>query len=214
MPDEPPATPEVLYGEPPRRASVWPWLLVIVLILALAGTAYAIFSSWGSAAKETGVVPGVVGLSPDDAKDAIEEAGFKFKNEGEQPSADIAAGSVANQVPKEDTELAKGETVTVWISSGEGQVKVPALVGKSRQDAIDILEGLGLDWHVTEEINDKEEAEKVLRQDPEGGAEVDAGTTVELWVAVPSSVVLCRGSSARTRPPPKPCSPGWVWCPK
>jgi beta-lactam-binding protein with PASTA domain/predicted Ser/Thr protein kinase len=190
VPDESPAAPEVLYGEPPRRASVWPWLLVIVLILALAGTAFAIFSSWGSGAKENGVVPGVVGMSPADAQDAIETAGFKFKNGGEQASPDVAAGLVANQVPKQDTELAKGETVTVWISSGQGQVKVPPLVGKSRQDAIDNLEALGLDWHVTEEINDQEKAENVLRQDPKGGVMVDAGTTVELWVAVPSSTVM------------------------
>ncbi len=189
-PEEPPAAPEVLYGERPRRASVWPWLLVIVLILALAGTAFAIFSNWGSAAKEKGVVPGVVGMSPKDAESAIKAAGFEFKNEGTQPSADIAAGLVANQVPKEDTELTKDETVTVWTSSGQGQVKVPPLTGKSRQDAITILEGMGLDWHVTEEINDNETPEKVLRQDPQGGVMVDAGTTVELWVAVPSSTVI------------------------
>jgi beta-lactam-binding protein with PASTA domain/predicted Ser/Thr protein kinase len=190
VPDESPATPEVLYGEPPRRASVWPWLLVIVLILALAGTAFAIFSSWGSAPKENGVVPDVVGMSPDDAQGAIETAGFKFKNGGEQASPDVASGLVANQDPKKDFETPKGETVTVWVSSGQGQVKVPPLVGKSRQDAIDNLDALGLDWHVNEEINDEEEAEKVLRQDPQGGVMVDAGATVELWVAVPSSTVI------------------------
>jgi beta-lactam-binding protein with PASTA domain/predicted Ser/Thr protein kinase len=190
VPDEAPSTPEVLHGEPPRRASVWPWLLVIVLILALAGTAFAIFSSWGNAAKENGVVPGVVGMSPEDAETAIKAAGFKFKNEGKQASADVAVGLVANQSPDKDVELAKGETVTVWISSGQGQVKVPPVVGKTRQEAIDTLERLGLDWHVTEEVNDEEDAEKVLRQDPDGGVEVDAGATVELWVAVPSSMVV------------------------
>ena len=103
------------YDEPPRRQSVWPWILVIVLILALGGAAYAILSNWDSAEAELLPVPGVVGLSAQYAEKKIVDAGFKFSNEGDLASADIPVGEVARQDPSEGTRLAKGETVSVWI---------------------------------------------------------------------------------------------------
>jgi eukaryotic-like serine/threonine-protein kinase len=184
----PTGTPEY-FGETPRKASVWPWLVVIVLILALAGTAWAIFSNWGSAEKEQGTVPGVVGLSAADAEEKIKDAGFKFSNEGEQPSSDVEVGLVANQDPNEGVGLVKGETVKVWISSGPGMVEVPSVFGKTRADATSQLKALGLKVDVREEPDDTKTADTVQRQDPEAGEEVDAGTTVTIWVAVPTSLV-------------------------
>ena len=108
-PDDRQPAPEPYYGEPPRGRSVWQWILVIVLILALAGGAYAILSNWGSAAGDLAIVPGVLGLSEADAKTKIEAAAFAFENAGNQPSADVTAGDVARQDTQEGTKLAKGK---------------------------------------------------------------------------------------------------------
>ena len=182
--------PEPFYGQGPRRRSVWPWVLVIVLLLALGGGAYAVFSNWNSAAAETAVVPGVVGTSEQNAQKAIEAAGFDFKVEGEQPSADVAAGDVARQDPEEGTELALGETVSVWVSSGEGKVEVPNVVGKTQVAATQQLMALGLEVVPKEETVKDQKVGTVVRQSPGEGEQVDAGTKVTIVVVAPSNTVV------------------------
>ncbi|MCL5736850.1 MAG: Stk1 family PASTA domain-containing Ser/Thr kinase [Actinobacteria bacterium] len=129
--------PVPVYDEdPPRRRNVWPWVLVLILILALAGGAYAIVSAWGTdASSNTAIVPAVVGLTESQAKKKVEDAGLKFKMAGTQPSADVAEGNVVRQDPDDGTKHDKGATVSVWLSSGKGKVKVPDVVGKSQVDA-------------------------------------------------------------------------------
>ena len=177
------------YYEETRRSNVWPWVLVIILILALAGAAYAIFSNWGSADDEMAVVPGVLGLSAEDARKAVEDAGLKFQNEGSQASADVPEGQVSRQEPDEGTKLAKGETVSVWVSSGKGKVQVPDLIGKDRSKAGNELGKVGLEIKIEEEANDEVLPGTVLRQNPGAGELLEAGQVVVVTVAVASDTV-------------------------
>jgi eukaryotic-like serine/threonine-protein kinase len=178
------------YYEPARRGSAWPWILVIVLIMALAGAAYAILSSWGSPGDELTAVPAVIGLSEADAKQKIEDAGFKF--DLEKQASTEAEGTVFDQEPAKDTDLAKGETVKVWISTGEGTVEVPDVVGKTRDDAIEELGRSGLHKGTPQEevTEDESKVGKVVRQSPEAGKAVDAGATVDIWIGVASNAVV------------------------
>ena len=191
VPDALDRAPEPYYDEPPRRRNVWPWILVIILILALAGGAYAIFSIFGSASVDLVVVPGVMGLSEAEARQKVEAAGFDFKNAGAQPSADVATGSVARQDPQEGTKLAKGKWVSAWLSSGKDKVKVPNVVDKTQVEAAQELGALGLKVVPKEETNKDKPVGTVLRQNPEAGQEVDAGTTVIISISnapVPTTV--------------------------
>ncbi len=181
--------PEPFYGQAPRRRSVWPWILVIVLLLALGGGAYAVFSNWERSAVETAAVPGVVGLSEAKAKEVIEAAGFKFDLAGEQPSGDVAKGDIARQDPEEGTNLELGKTVGVWISSGQGKVEVPNVVGKTQVAAAQQLGALGLDVATKEETAKDKEVGTVIRQSPGAGEQVDAGTKVTIVVVAPSNTV-------------------------
>ncbi len=180
---------EPFYAEGPRRRSVWPWILVIILLLALGGGAYAVFANWNTAAAEIAVVPGVVGMSQENAKKAVEAAGFDFKVEGEQPSADVEAGSIAYQEPGEGTELALGEQVSVWVSSGEGKVEVPNVVGKTQVAATQQLMALGLEVVTKEETVKDQQVGMIVRQSPGEGEQVDAGTKVTIVVVAPSNTV-------------------------
>ncbi len=181
--------PEAYYGEPPRRRNVWPWILVIVLILALGAGAYVIFSNWTSAGADLADVPGVVGLDEAGAKQKIEAAGFDFKIEGEQASADVEAGLVARQNPDEGTKLAKGQSVGVWISTGKGTVEIPDVVGKTQVAATQELLALGLEVVPEEETSKDKPAGTVLRQRPTAGEQVEAGTTVTIVVAISSNAI-------------------------
>jgi eukaryotic-like serine/threonine-protein kinase len=180
--------PMPLYSEPPRRRRAWPWILVIILILGLAGGAYIIFSNWNTAVATLSPVPGVMGLSEAEAQQKIEDAGFVFKNAGNQPSAEVAEGMVARQDPLEGSQLGQNETVSIWLSSGKGKVKVPAVVGKNEIGAAQEIGAAGLKVDPKDESSDQP-AGTVLRQSPEGGQEVDAGATVTIVVARPSNAV-------------------------
>ncbi len=178
------------YIEPARRGSVWPWVLVIVLILALAGAAYAIFTNWGSATGQMATVPAVVGLTEADAKQKIEAAGFKYKRAGDQASATVAQGDIVRQQPDEGNNLAKGEQVSVWVSSGKGTVNVPELVGKSESAAANELGLLGFGVkRETEATEDQNQVGKVLRQSPGEGKAVEAGSTVTIVVGTAGNTV-------------------------
>ncbi|NLO27585.1 MAG: Stk1 family PASTA domain-containing Ser/Thr kinase [Actinobacteria bacterium] len=189
--DDPDIAPEPYFDEPPRRQSVWPWVLVIVLILALGGAAYAIFSNWGAGETEFGVVPSVVGLARADAEKKIKEAGFKPEYKGEEESSDHTAGEVLRQSPKAGIDLKKGETVEFWVSSGENKIPVPDLVGLSEADAAAKLASLGLERDTQREATaDEEKVGTVLRQEPPEGEYVNEGHMVTIWVGEASEVVV------------------------
>ena len=181
--------PDSYYGEPPRRRSVWPWILVIILILALAGGAYAILSNWGTATSDLAVVPGVLGLSEAEAKAKIKAAGFDVESAGKQASADVTVGNVVRQDPDQGTKLAKGKSVSIWLSSGQGKVKVPNVVGKTQIGAAQELGALDFKVVPKEETNKDKPVGTVLRQSPEAGQEVDAGSTVTIVIVAASNTV-------------------------
>jgi serine/threonine-protein kinase len=175
--------------EPGRPRAVWPWVLVIILILALGGAAYAIFHSWDDAQAAQATVPGIVGLTEAAAQTKITDAGFKSEKEGTQPSADVPAGSIVKQSPDQNTTLKKGSTISYWVSSGEGKVTVPDVVGKNVTDATKILVKQGLDVTTKNEVNPDYEVGTVLRQNPGAQQKVDAGTTVTLTIAAATNTV-------------------------
>jgi eukaryotic-like serine/threonine-protein kinase len=175
--------------QPGRPRAVWPWILVIILIVALGGAAYVILSNWSTAQADMRTVPRVVGLTESAAQAQITANGFKYEKEGIQPSSTVPEGSVARQDPEENNKLEKGKTVSYWVSSGEGKVEVPDLVNKKDTDAIAALVKLGLGYTTKPEVNTEVEVGTVLRQNPEAHKKVDAGTTVTLTVAAATNTV-------------------------
>ena len=174
---------------PGRPRSVWPWVLVIVLIVALAAAAYVILSNWDTGTADMRTVPPVVSLSEADAQARITAAGFKYEKEGTLPSADVVAGDVARQDPEQNTKLEKGKTVAYWISSGEGKVEVPPVTNMSQVAAAAKLGALGFQVVSKPEVNADVPVGTVLRQNPEAGKKVDAGSTVTITVAAATNTV-------------------------
>jgi eukaryotic-like serine/threonine-protein kinase len=127
-------------------------------------------------------VPGVAGRKQAVAEDMMKEAGFETDARRE-PSDSVDEGRVISTQPGENTQLEKGRTVVLVVSSGPEQVSVPDVVGDREDDARSTLEGAGLRADVTEEESETDEPGTVLRQDPGSGAKLDKGGTVKLVVA-------------------------------
>ena len=151
---------------------------------------------WVSRGAQTILLPDFRGWKVADVVAWLKDNGL----EGVQKKArsdNVAPGRVFRQDPAVGAQLARGETVTYWVSSGAPQVKVPDLTGMSRADAIAELVALGLDvGDVTPEPSTTYDVDQVIRQDPAEGTKVDEGTAVDLVVSSGSPSPTATGTPA------------------
>ncbi len=180
-PTYPPSSP---YDEPPRKRKRWvPWLLVGLLLAAavLAGWwVYNQIQDQLEAAEPVGV-PNVVGIERDLAIQRIEEAELEAAVE-EQPSTEVEQGLVIEQQPPAGSRIAKGDTVTIVVSTGPREVEVPALAGRTYGEAASILEELGLEPRRVDVFSQRPVGQ-VASLDPKPGTLVDEGSVVTVRVS-------------------------------
>ena len=80
--------------------------------------------------------------------------------------------------------LARGDTVTYWVSTGLPRVVVPDVVGLSSGDAADELEAAGFTVSVDVTFGWGEYPDTVVAQDPSAGVKAERGAEVTISVAV------------------------------
>lgn len=101
----------------------------------------------------------------------------------EEESDTVEEGRVTRTVPAADSELSKGDTVTVYISTGDGKVVVPPVIGFPKMEAIELLKDAGLNYEVRE-MYDSEVAEgKVISQSEMPNSKVEKGTVVVIDIS-------------------------------
>jgi len=140
-------------------------------------------SLWVSKGAENVAVPFVGDLTQADATTQLNTAGFSVKVTP-KPSDTVAKGTVVDQKPTGGTQAAKGSDVTIYVSSGFEQVKVPDLIGLTQAEAVAKLQAMGLKESILMvDDADPSTTGKVKDQDPGKNAKVNKGTTVTIWVA-------------------------------
>jgi serine/threonine-protein kinase len=93
----------------------------------------------------------------------------------QQYSDRVAQGRVISQYPSSGIRY-KGDTITITVSLGPEQIKVPGVVGDSVDDAKSKLRDAGFD------VNVRGGDGTVLKQEPSGG-KAKIGSTVTIWAA-------------------------------
>ena len=175
-----------------RRRARGAFLLTLVLLLAT--VAGGVGWWFGSGPGSLVAVPGVAGLSYDDAASALTAEGF-VPVRGEESSIDVPAGETIRSDPDEGERLDKGTEVTVFVSSGPAAHTAETLNGKTEQEARDYLADIKV--NVTETpllLFSDAEAGRVINAfvTPRAGGEVYAcaegcelleDDTVELYVS-------------------------------
>jgi serine/threonine-protein kinase len=137
-----------------------------------------ISSGPGSAA-----LPSLEGLNASQAARRLRAAGFKPTTQT-QPSTKIAPGRVIATNPPAGTELQVGSPVTVLVSSGPAQVRVPDVLGQSQAAAEAALSTAGLTvGAITPQVSASRSPETVLSQSPAAATSLPAGGQVNLTVA-------------------------------
>jgi beta-lactam-binding protein with PASTA domain len=136
-----------------------------------------------SSGPEQVAVPDVTGLSRDSAEDQISEAGLEpavQEQESEEPEDDVIA-----QNPAAGTEVDRGSTVTITVSTGIEKVSVPNVVGLGSRDARQQLRGADLVPTVQEvDVTDPSQDGLVVDQRPVAGIELETGRQVVIMVGV------------------------------
>jgi serine/threonine-protein kinase len=128
-----------------------------------------------------GTVPGVSGLSQEEASERLQAAGFEVEVERVN-SASVEEGLVVNSEPSGGSTATNGSAVTINVSRGPKLVKVPVLVGAQRDAAVERIRGRGLEPSVSEEES-SQPAGKVISQSPDAGTKVEPESSVSIVVS-------------------------------
>ncbi len=102
----------------------------------------------------------------------------------DQADANVAVGTVISTDPSAGTQLDKGQSVTVYVSTGAAKSAVPTLTGLTQAAAKDALVKAGLQLgSVTQKNDPQSQHDIVLSSSIAAGTEVPSGTSVDLVVA-------------------------------
>jgi serine/threonine-protein kinase len=135
-----------------------------------------------SAGATTNILPTVEGQSVDQARQALAAACFNNVTDTQQPSDDVAPGTVISMSPAGETEVACSTAVTLTVSAG--QRTIPDVTGRSVAEATNILGQSGYTYAgSTEEASTTVPAGRVIRTDPPQGTSAPQGAQVTLIVS-------------------------------
>ena len=195
--------PPVPPPEPPPDREIWPWLLV-VLVLVLAGIAAVYFATRDDHTRANQVqatqtvvqtvppattstprpvqaarvaVPRLVGLPAPTALKRLQEAGLTGTTRG--VTSRKPRNQVVSQAPAASRELAKAATVTLNVSKGAGVAPVADVVGQSTADALTTIRAQGFKAKLVRVPSDQP-AGQVVAQAPGGGTNAQTGTAIRL----------------------------------
>jgi serine/threonine-protein kinase len=126
-------------------------------------------------------VPVLVGSQRSVAVQRIRGRGLVPSISEEESSS--PAGQVLSQSPDAGESLSKGSTVSIVVSSGKKQVKVPNVIGKLRSEAVTQMREAGLGPFVEEEETEVSgQIGRVVDQFPPPGTKLEPGAEVTLVV--------------------------------
>jgi beta-lactam-binding protein with PASTA domain/predicted Ser/Thr protein kinase len=126
-------------------------------------------------------VPATAGLTQEEATEKLEAAGFEVAVQRVNSDA-VEEGVVIHSEPSGGKTATNGSTVTIFVSRGPRQIKVPVLVGSQRSVAVQRIRGRGLEPIVSEEESSSP-AGQVIRQTPSAGTQVPPGAPVTIVVS-------------------------------
>jgi beta-lactam-binding protein with PASTA domain len=148
-----------------------------------ADTVVVIYVSGGP--EQIAIPPTIINDPVEVARDLLESEQYGLVVEVvEQVDELIEPGIVINSNPAPNTLVARGSTVTLIVSSGPGQVRVPPLVGLTEGTARNLLDERGLGIDVSYRELDPGDAfdGTVLEQSIASNQEVDKGTVISVVV--------------------------------
>ena len=181
----PPVPPSVYYDldEPIHRRPVWPWIAALLFVIGAGIGGWFLYHQISDRLSSSTpvAVRNYVSETEQLATQNIRSDGFNPVVQ-HHTSLTVPNGFVVRQTPLPGAHQAKGNDVTIVVSTGKPKVALPTLVGLKSQDAISKLKALHLvpDVH---EVQSGSPADTITASDPKAGTQVSAGTKVRINVS-------------------------------
>jgi beta-lactam-binding protein with PASTA domain len=158
---------------------LWLWLLLVFAILfAASGGAYY----W---LNRVAAVPNVVGLTQNQAEQAILAAGFKLGTLATTQTISASeVGKVTTQTPAPNTQLRLIDQVNIVISGGQKLFQVPNVVSMDATAARTALTSASLQVTENDQYSQTVPTGKVISQSPAAGQQVPSATNVGITVSL------------------------------
>jgi len=185
--------PSAAVAVPPRpRARSWRMVAAILaagIVLAAGGLLVKMSGQRANVVQ----VPDLYDMDAESARRAVESMGLRYAEAGKVAS-DLDAGRVARQSLSGGKMVEQGSELRVWLSTGQGLVKVPDVSQMSQRAAQRELQGAGLrTGDVVEESSDAVPPGYIIATRPARGTGVEPDSAVAL--------VLSTGPKTPARPP-------------
>ncbi|MBX3312913.1 MAG: PASTA domain-containing protein [Actinobacteria bacterium] len=170
-----------------RRRRRWPWVLLVLAILAgSAGTAAAVVANRddSNATAQPALVlpvPNVEGMTRAEAEELLTNSGWTVEVDTERRN-DTVKGDVLSITPAAGTRLARSGTVQLLVSAGQEMVALPeGIEGKPLAEVEATLAEVGLVGEVVARTFDEDVAKDGIISYAEGTAtKIERGSTVGL----------------------------------
>src|ERR671927_290829 len=171
------------YEEPPeRRRSVWPWLLALGLLVAAGFAGWLAYNQIRKQLNASNVTVGrYVGERESVARDQIVGAGLKAHIVRRASTAQPPT-FVYDQDPAQGNKTPKGNSVTIFVSTGAAKVRVPDVRGDNSTDAAAAIASVGLKPDV-HEVPSLKDPGTVVAQSPKPKTKVVKGSKVRINVS-------------------------------
>jgi serine/threonine-protein kinase len=126
-------------------------------------------------------IPDVSNQPFDAAKATLEGLGFKVTRTDDY-STSVDKGNVIGTSPRIGSSPPKGSTITVTVSKGPKTFPMPDVVNKTKDEALNTLQALGLTVDIVLVPAGTAPPDQVVFQDPAAGTTVKQGDTVTIFV--------------------------------
>jgi eukaryotic-like serine/threonine-protein kinase len=135
-----------------------------------------------SAGPERYNVPNLVDKSLADATAELAKLNLVVGEITQEHNDEIATEAVISSDPAEGTQVRRDTPIKLVVSLGPEPVEVPSLIGRTVDEARDVMEDAELELETTEEFNDTVQAGRIVRQEPASG-KIAKGSTVSAVVS-------------------------------
>lgn len=163
-------------------------VLLIVLAIALFVIPMLVMANLFKAPNKEVNLPDLTNMSLAQAEITLGDLNLKVEVLEEIFDEEVLEGFIISQDPKfiEGYKVRENSVVKVTVSKGKDvpEVKaVPDVAGKTREEAIKILEEAGFTYNAIDESSDKVEKGKITRQEPAKNAEAEVGSEVKIYIS-------------------------------
>lgn len=200
-----PAGPTGAEREPatPKRKGWVPWVIVGVVVVALAVALFFIARSLNGTSTQQVTVPDVTGMQLSSAQFQLKQAGFKTAIFERIASDSVPADHVISYSPKGKQPV--GATIQLTVSKGVGSVAVPGVICLTQQTGESLLTNAGFSIVVAGTAPNPRCGDTtgvISQQKPGAGKTAAAGSVVQIWLISPAPTTPPPTTPPPTTPPP------------